>query len=206
MTSSCCMIMGCRRRTLSDDTVNFKLALLSPSGLSVMRAASLCQQAPCMASDMAIFSKLPCHWQSCSYLANNQAGNQTVLNCRFRTREAAGVSIQQGSENGTALPRHWPIPFFIYPPTCLSGGLLHGESGERGVQRPQKGPNSDSAFLGKWPRPSRPDPTVVSRVCLMSLHLLYSVRCGCGELSRCFPSEHMLSHSAGCIPHAYVIR
>lgn len=146
MTSSCCMIMVCCCRTLSNDTVNFKLALLSPSGLSVMRAASLCQQAPCMESDMAIFSKLPCHWQSCSYLANNQAGNQTVLNCQFRTREAARVSIQQGRESSTALPWHWPISFFIYPPTCLSGGLLPSEGGERGVQRPQKGPNSDSAF------------------------------------------------------------
>lgn len=119
MTSSCCVIMGCSRQTLSDDTVNFKLALQSPSGLSVMRIASLCQQAPWMESDIAIFSKLPCHWQSCSYLANNQAGNQTVLNYQFRTWEVADVSIQQQRESGPALLWQWTIYLFIYLPTYL---------------------------------------------------------------------------------------
>lgn len=131
MTSSCCVIMGCCCWTLSDDTVNFKLALQSPSGLSVMRAASLCQQAPRMESDMAIFSKLPCHWQSCSYLTNNQAGNQTVLNCQFRTWEAAGVSIQQGRESGTALPDTGRfLSLFIHLLVCLVGffpGKVGGE-------------------------------------------------------------------------------
>lgn len=118
MTSSRCLIMGCCW-TLSDSTVNFKLALQSPGGLSVMRIASLCRQAPRMESDMAIFSKLPCHWQSCSYLANNQAGNQTALNCQFRTWEAADVSIQQDRESSTVLLWLWVISLFIYLPTCL---------------------------------------------------------------------------------------
>lgn len=51
MTSSCCVIMGCCSWTLPDDTANFQLALPSPRGLSVMRIASLCQQAPRMESD-----------------------------------------------------------------------------------------------------------------------------------------------------------
>ena len=149
MTSSCFVIMGCCCWALADDTVNLKLALQSPSGLSVMSIASLCQQAPRMEPDMAIFSKLPCHWQSCSYLANNQAGNQTVLNCQFRTWEAANISIQQGHESGTVPLWHRTIYFFsLYTPTylfvCLAFSLVREVCSIF-----EKGPPSDSAVMGK---------------------------------------------------------
>lgn len=134
MTSSCFVIMGCCCWALADDTVNLKLALQSPSGLSVMSIASLCQQAPRMEPDMAIFSKLPCHWQSCSYLANNQAGNQTVLNCQFRTWEAANISIQQGHESGTVPLWHRTIYFFFPLYAYLFVCLLGFFPGERSLQ------------------------------------------------------------------------
>ena len=184
MTSSCFVIMACCRRTLADNTVNLKLALQSPRGLSVMRSASLCQQAPRMESDMAIFSKLPCHWQSCSYLANNQAGNQTVLNCQFRTWEAANVSIQQGHESGTAPPVTLDDLFF-YLSTSLFVCLLGFFPGERGLQSLRKGPHSDSAVMGKWPRPSPSAHSGVLHLLQKHPHLLHSVRCGRRLSSRC---------------------
>lgn len=147
MTSSCCVIMGCRGRTLADDTVNFKLALQSLGGLSVSRIASLCQLAPWMEPDIAIFSKLPCHWQSCSYLANNQAGNQTVLNCQFRTRESPMSPFNCGEKRRS--PPTTLVDFFIYIFTCLFVCLVVFPL-VRVLQSPQGGPNSDSAVMGKW--------------------------------------------------------
>ena len=204
MTSSCFVIMGCSRQTLADDIVNLKLALQSPRGLSVTRSASLCQQAPRMESDMAIFSKLPCHWQSCSYLANNQAGNQTVLNCQFRTWEAADVSIQQGRKSGSAPAWHWMIYFFIYPPTylfvCFAFSWWEGFA-----ESSKRAPFWLSGYGKVWPRPFPSAHSGVLRPLHKHSYLLHSARRGCGVLTRCFLLEHTLKKSSGCMPRTDII-
>ena len=47
---------------------------------------------------------------------------------------------------------------YTYLRVCLVG-FPHGAGGARGVQSPWKGPGSDSAVTGKWPRPSRLAPS-----------------------------------------------
>ena len=147
MTSSCFVIMGCSRQTLADDIVNLKLALQSPRGLSVTRSASLCQQAPRMESDMAIFSKLPCHWQSCSYLAIKQAIKLFWIASSGPERLPTSP-FNRGAK--AARPPHdigWFIFLFIRLLICLSAWL---SPGERGLQSLRKGPRSDSAVMGKF--------------------------------------------------------
>lgn len=69
---------------------------INPSGSCQSCESHLyAHEPPWILSDIAIFSKLPCHCQSHRYLTNNQAGNQTALNCQFRTWEAGNLPIQQ---------------------------------------------------------------------------------------------------------------
>lgn len=79
---------------------------INPSGSCQSWESHLyAHEPPWILSDIAIFSKLPCHCQSHRYLTNNQAGNQTALNCQFRTWEAGNLSIQQ--QGKTCL---WVLP------------------------------------------------------------------------------------------------
>jgi hypothetical protein len=112
-----------------------------------------------MESDIAIFSKLPCHWQSCSYLANNQAGNQTTLNCRFRTKRPGRLHPAGREATGPLMTLSL---FFIYLYTYLFVWLrLHPPSlplgdwggGGRCLQWPLRGV---SFWLSKWDLPGDP--------------------------------------------------
>lgn len=114
----------------------------------------------------------------------------------------------------TARPSYdiaWFLYLFISPLICLSGWLFPGEGGERGLQSSWKGLNSDSAIMGKWPRPSRLAHGGVGHLLntplLTSLREMWPRRIIHGyAFRRCLLSEGMLSHSSGCIPHAYIVR
>lgn len=156
------------------------MALQSPRGLSVTRAASSRQQAPRVASGPAIFGELPCLWRPRSYLANNQAGNRTVLNCQLGPRSCQRLH-RAGCESGTALLCRWTASFFLCLPAhvcvCLASST---GGGDRGLQRPGKGPGLTQKF---WKSdPGRP--TAESWVCGVPSVTSLS---GHGEVSRCVP-------------------
>lgn len=151
MTSSCCVITGCcpQHFPTTPWTLNW------PSSLPVA----------CQSQESHLYASKPLGWSltlqsSVNYpvtdnLANNQAGNQTTLNCQFRTREAR---TSPSSRARSCRPSDDTVPFlylFIYLLIYLSA-FFSGEGsggGGRGLLQPSIG---TSFWLSKWDFPGGP--------------------------------------------------